>query len=173
MDLNPSLENGHEKSRDWALNCNDSSEEASYRVFQMQNPLILEKCPQGTGREQGRKQLLKKLQAALKMMNLLDSYMASKQQKNLVMSFVTFSHSSPSFSLVWGIPFSLFCERVYFCTDCPLQLGCCPTFLLPFLVCWSRLAHTMSREPLKDAAAAPQHPPFVIALLLPPQRATP
>ena len=64
----------------------------------MQNPLILEKCPQGTGREQGRKQLLKKLQAALKMMNLLDSYMASKQQKNLVMSFVTFSHSS--FSLV-------------------------------------------------------------------------
>ena len=152
-------------SKDWALNCNDSTgeEEASYSLEQG-----LSNAKSSYSRKMPSRDSFSREEESCFWRSFQQHwkwwiywihtyYIPHFKSKRISMSFVTF-FSSLLF-VVWRISFFFLSVRHIKkeekSSSIFAQIAHCNNWVVVLLFCWScwsRLAHTMSREPLKDAA---------------------
>ena len=129
------------------------------RVFQMQNPLILEKCPQGTASAEKKKAAFEEASSSIENDESIGfihtTYLTSKQKNLDVFCYVFFFSSFCCLKDFFFFFLSfLHIKKEEKSSSIFAQIAHCNNWVVVLLFCWScwsRLAHTMSREPLKDA----------------------
>ena len=126
----------------------------------MQNPLILEKCPQGTASAEKKKAAFEEASSSIENDESIGfihtTYLTSKQKNLDVFCYVFFFSSFCCLKDFFFFSLSfLHIKKEEKSSSIFAQIAHCNNWVVVLLFCWScwsRLAHTMSREPLKDAA---------------------
>ena len=125
----------------------------------MQNPLILEKCPQGTASAEKKKAAFEEASSSIENDESIGfihtTYLTSKQKNLDVFCYVFFFSSFCCLKDFFFFLSVLHIKKEEKSSSIFAQIAHCNNWVVVLLFCWScwsRLAHTMSREPLKDAA---------------------